>query len=38
VNVYVHGRDAPYPAALAPPIEPPDDTRLLPAIAGGSGG
>jgi molybdopterin converting factor small subunit len=35
VNVYVNGRDVRYLGGLATPIEPRDEIRLLPAIAGG---
>ena len=35
VNVYVNGRDVRYLEGLATPIEPRDEIRLLPAIAGG---
>jgi MoaD family protein len=38
VNVYVNGRDVRYLDGLATPIESRDEIRLLPAIAGGSGG
>jgi len=38
VNVYVNGRDVRYLEGLATPIEARDEIRLLPAIAGGSGG
>ena len=38
VNVYVNGRDVRYLEGLATPIQARDEIRLLPAIAGGSGG
>jgi molybdopterin synthase sulfur carrier subunit len=38
VNVYLNGRDVRYLAGLATPVEARDEIRLLPAIAGGSGG
>ena len=38
VNVYLNGRDVRYLAGLETPVEARDEIRLLPAIAGGSGG
>ena len=38
VNVYLNGRDVRYLGGLQTPIEARDEIRLLPAIAGGSGG
>ena len=38
VNVYLNGRDVRYLGGLETPIEARDEIRLLPAIAGGSGG
>jgi sulfur-carrier protein len=38
VNVYLNGRDVRYLKGLDTPVEPRDEIRLLPAIAGGSGG
>jgi molybdopterin synthase sulfur carrier subunit len=38
VNVYLNGRDVRYLRGLATPVEARDEIRLLPAIAGGSGG
>ena len=38
VNVYLNGRDVRYLKGLDTPIGPRDEIRLLPAIAGGSGG
>jgi len=35
VNVYVNGRDVRYLAGLETPVDPRDEIRLLPAIAGG---
>ena len=38
VNVYLNGRDVRYLGGLETPVEDRDEIRLLPAIAGGSGG
>ena len=38
VNVYLNGRDVRYLAGLDTPVAHNDEIRLLPAIAGGSGG
>jgi molybdopterin synthase sulfur carrier subunit len=35
VNVYLNGRDVRYLAGLDTPVDPHDEIRLLPAIAGG---
>jgi molybdopterin synthase sulfur carrier subunit len=35
VNVYLNGRDVRYLAGLDTPVDPRDEIRLLPAIAGG---
>lgn len=35
VNVYVNGQDVRYLAGLETPVEPSDEVRLLPAMAGG---
>jgi MoaD family protein len=35
VNVYVNGQDVRYLDGLATPVEPRDEIRLLPAMAGG---
>jgi molybdopterin converting factor small subunit len=35
VNVYVNGQDVRYLQGLATPVEPNDEVRLLPAMAGG---
>ena len=35
VNVYVNGQDVRYLQGLATPVEPRDEVRLLPAMAGG---
>jgi len=37
VNVYVNGQDVRYLAGLDTPVEPSDEVRLLPAMAGGAG-
>ena len=36
VNVYVNGQDVRYLAGLDTPVTPPDEVRLLPAMAGGA--
>jgi len=38
VNVYLNGRDVRYLDGLETPVSERDEIRLLPAIAGGSGG
>jgi molybdopterin converting factor small subunit len=38
VNVYLNGQDVRYLGGLDTPVEPRDEIRLLPAIAGGRGG
>jgi MoaD family protein len=38
VNVYLNGRDVRYLEGLDTPVGARDEIRLLPAIAGGSGG
>jgi sulfur-carrier protein len=38
VNVYLNGRDVRYLGGLETPVDARDEIRLLPAIAGGSGG
>ncbi len=35
VNVYVNGQDVRYLQGLATPVQPRDEVRLLPAMAGG---
>jgi molybdopterin converting factor small subunit len=35
INVYVNGQDVRYLEGLATPVEPRDEVRLLPAMAGG---
>ena len=35
VNVYVNGKDVRYLGGLDTPVEPTDEVRLLPAMAGG---
>jgi len=35
VNVYVNGQDVRYLSGLDTPVEPSDEVRLLPAMAGG---
>jgi MoaD family protein len=35
VNVYVNGQDVRYLDGLATPVDPRDEVRLLPAMAGG---
>ena len=37
VNVYLNGRDVRYLGGLDTPVDPRDEIRLLPAIAGGAG-